>query len=88
MFEKAFDQLSADPDVALYWWRTLRRHRVRSVKQLARHGEISPAQTVYFKSLFAHPPRDGRRRLADFVPAVVRNLWRPVRQSAARKVRS
>ena len=89
MFEKAFDQLSGDPDVALFWWRTLKRYRVRNVKQLARYGEIQPALNAYFRSLFAHPPRDGRRRLADFVPAALRNLWRPVRQGAsARKIRS
>ncbi|TCT03965.1 glycosyltransferase family 2 protein [Aquabacter spiritensis] len=84
MFEKALDQLADDPDVAVFWWRTLRANRIRSARQIGRLGAPSPAVAAYFKTLFAHPPRSERRRLADFVPDRLREVWRPIRHALFR----
>ncbi len=81
MFEKAFNQLHDDPDVALFWWRLLKRNKVRSAKQMERFAATPPAIAAYFRALYAHPPRDGRRRLGDLMPTVLRDAWRPIRQS-------
>ncbi|MEP9376345.1 glycosyltransferase family 2 protein [Aquabacter sp. CN5-332] len=78
IFQKVFDQLHDDPDAALYWWRMLKRHKVRSFKQLVRLGEPPPALAAYFRRLYACPPRDGERSLADALTAPFRLAWRPI----------
>lgn len=88
MFEKAFDQLHDDPDVAVFWWRTLRGLRMRALKHLERQAEVPSPLKPYFRHLFAHPPRGEHKTLADYVPSALRDAWRPVRQALSpRRVR-
>ena len=78
LFEKAFAQLQADPEMAVFWWRILHDLRIRNLKAMDKHldryTQVPPALRAYFRHLFAHPPRSEVEGLARFVPSLLRGL--------------
>lgn len=58
IFEKMAARVQDDPAFKSFFWTLLQQAGMRNLKQLQRMAGMSPAITIYFRDLYAHPPRD------------------------------